>query len=198
MSPSENARPPERIVHPAVVLRRLRPADAPALHEAAVASHDELHRWMPWATDPPAESAQVEFAATSHREWDEGASFVYLMFDPADAAGERPIGTVGLHARIGPGALEIGYWVHSARTGRGLATTGAGLLTAAAFRLAGVERVEIHCDRANRASAAVPRKLGFRHQRTEDHAPEAPAETGRREIWVLDRAGLAAAPAAAY
>jgi len=31
-------------------------------------------------------------------------------------------GSIGLHGRIGPGALEIGYWVHRAWTRRGLAT----------------------------------------------------------------------------
>jgi len=35
------------------------------------------------------------------------------------------------------------------------------LLTDAAFQIPGIERVEIHHDKANVASSGVPRKLGF-------------------------------------
>jgi RimJ/RimL family protein N-acetyltransferase len=42
----------------------------------------------------------------------------------------------------------------------------------------------VHTDEANHASAAVPAKLGYRLDRIEDVPPVAPAETGRRQIWV--------------
>jgi RimJ/RimL family protein N-acetyltransferase len=48
-----------------------------------------------------------------------------------------------------------------------------------------VRRVEIHCDEANIASAAIPRKLGYRLDRIERRMPEAPGESGRLMIWVL-------------
>jgi RimJ/RimL family protein N-acetyltransferase len=49
--------------------------------------------------------------------------------------------------------------------------------------------VEIHCDEANVRSAAVPRRLGYRLDRVEDGDRTAPADTGRRMIWVLDGSG---------
>jgi RimJ/RimL family protein N-acetyltransferase len=52
----------------------------------------------------------------------------------------------------------------------------------------GVTRVEIHCDEANIASNAIPRKLGYRLDRIDDHEPEAPGERGRRLIWVRESA----------
>jgi len=48
--------------------------------------------------------------------------------------------------------------------------------------------VEIQCDEANTASAGVPRKLGYRLDRVENHEKEAPGERGRRMIWVCDPA----------
>ncbi len=57
--------------------------------------------------------------------------------------------------------LEIGYWIHPAFIGRGLATAAARLVTEAAFSVPGIDRVEIHHDRANEISGAIPRKLGF-------------------------------------
>ena len=39
-------------------------------------------------------------------------------------------------------------------------------MTVAAFGLPDVDRLEIHCDPANVASAAIPAKLGYRHRET--------------------------------
>ena len=54
--------------------------------------------------------------------------------------------------------------------------------------LSGVQRVEIHCDAANTASAAVARRLGYRLDRIEERRPQASARSGRLMIWVLDKA----------
>jgi RimJ/RimL family protein N-acetyltransferase len=97
---------------------------------------------------------------------------------------QRAVGSIGLHARIGAGALEIGYWIHSAFTGHGIATTCAGALTTAALALPDVTRVEIHCDEANVRSAAIPRRLGYRLARVEPAQITAPGEVGRDMIWV--------------
>ena len=45
--------------------------------------------------------------------------------------------------RIGPGAIELGYWVHVDFTGRGYATACARALTQAGLALSDVARVEI-------------------------------------------------------
>ena len=52
-----------------------------------------------------------------------------------------------------------------------------------------VEQVEIHCDEANGASAAVPRRLGYRLDRITDRDIQAPGERGREMIWVRRREG---------
>ena len=85
-----------------------------------------------------------------------------------------------------PRAAEIGYWVRSDRHNRGYATTAVGALTDAAFGgLADLERIEIHMDRANVASARVPEKLGYRFVRTERRDRLAVAHTGQG--YVLER-----------
>jgi RimJ/RimL family protein N-acetyltransferase len=61
--------------------------------------------------------------------------------------------------RIGPGAVELGYWVHVDFTGRGYATTCVRTLTQAGLALSGVTRVETCTDQANAISAAIPRRL---------------------------------------
>ena len=57
-------------------------------------------------------------------------------------------------------------------------------VTEAAAALADVDRVEIHTDEANERSAAIPRKLGYRLDRVDLRPPQAPAESGRLQIWI--------------
>ncbi|MBO0729615.1 MAG: GNAT family N-acetyltransferase, partial [Acidimicrobiaceae bacterium] len=96
-------------------------------------------------------------------------------------------GGCGLHHRIGPGGLEIGYWTHSSFLRTGVATSAARLLTEAAFARADVTRVEIHHDKANTASAGIPRKLGFQMVRETPDRADAPSELGVSWEWQLTR-----------
>ena len=96
-------------------------------------------------------------------------------------------GSCGLHRRIGPGALEIGYWVHAAFVRRGIASKAAALLTDAAFAIPDIERVEIHHDKANSASAGVPRRLGYRFVGEQRDEVTAPADSGIECVWRIER-----------
>ena len=100
-------------------------------------------------------------------------------------------------ARIGPGGLEIGYWVDGRQTRRRIATRSAALVTQAAFGMRAIERVEIHHDEANVASGGVPAALGFKRVGTFPRTPAgAPAETGRDVRWRLARGEFPDSPAA--
>jgi RimJ/RimL family protein N-acetyltransferase len=105
------------------------------------------------------------------------------------AAGNKDgalVGTIGLHRRTAEEVIEIGYWIAAGQTRRGYGTAAARAATSLAAALPGIRQVEIQCDEANVASAAIPRKLGYRLDRTEPHEPEAPGERGRRMIWIWD------------
>lgn len=178
-------RPPESIVpRPGLELRRHRVEDAPAVADGAGASLPALAAWLPWATADAADPArQRARLAQGDRRWDVGTDDDYVI-----VADDRVVGCMGLHPRLGPGAVEIGYWLRTDQTGRGLVTACAGALTGVALALAWIERVEIHCDQANERSAGVARRLGYRLDRVED-TPVAPGagwrETGRSMIWVF-------------
>jgi RimJ/RimL family protein N-acetyltransferase len=85
---------------------------------------------------------------------------------------------------VGDDGLEIGYWVDRNHTRRGYATAAARALTDVALGISGIERVEIHCDRGNVASQAVPRRLGYRLDRVDPVAKDAPGEIGQQMVWV--------------
>jgi ribosomal-protein-serine acetyltransferase len=164
-----------------VLLRRWRFADLDAACAAVLASLEHLRPWMPWAVDF-SRAGQAEFLAGSERDWESGTAFNYAMLLDGEIAG-----STGLMARIGPGGLEIGYWVGEAYTRRGLATAGAAALVRQAFALPGVDRVQIIHDELNVPSGAVPRKLGFTEieRRPLDQKP--PGGTGVGVVWELTR-----------
>ncbi|MCB9913898.1 MAG: GNAT family N-acetyltransferase [Planctomycetes bacterium] len=138
----------------------LGPGDAPGLRDALAETRAELLPWMPWAEAEPRPVAELLAQVLDWRDaFHAGRDFHYGIF--ARASG-RLIGVVGLHPRVGPGGLEIGYWVRHGETGRGVATEAAAAATRAAFRVLGAARVEIHVDGRNLASLRVPEKLGFR------------------------------------
>ena len=174
---------PEEIAVPPLVLRRWRLADAPSLLAAVERSLSELRLFMPWAMEEPT-LASVEAFLRGSWTPTPPETFGFGLFD----AGGEVVGAFGLHGRQGPGTLEIGYWVRSDRTRRGYATAATRALTEVSFEhFPQMNRVEIRCDPANVASAAIPSKLGYRLDRTDVVEIEAEAQTGKQQVWVLDR-----------
>jgi RimJ/RimL family protein N-acetyltransferase len=88
--------------------------------------------------------------------------------------------------------LEIGYWVHADHLRRGIATEAARALTEVAFGVDGIERVEIHHDRANVRSRAVPARLGFTFMGESPDGARAPAEDGIDCTWTITASEWAA------
>lgn len=182
---------PERLEDPdGLLLRRWEPADAEALGRAVAESADHLRPWMAWiAHEPVAVESRRAMIAEWEREWSTGGDVILGVF-----VDRRVAGGCGLHHRIGAGGLEIGYWIHSAFLRRGLATRTARALTDAAFGLPGIARVEIHHDKANQASAGVPRKLGFAWLGESPDKPAAPADVGIEWRWRMKKEGWREGP----
>jgi len=186
--------PPDRLTCGPARLRRWRRGDSASLLAARTASDEHLRAWMPWAQDPPTEQAVLAYLELTETDWRSGQGFHYALISLDN---DRDVlGSFSLVSRIGAGGLEIGYWVHLHHTGRGLATAAAAALTSAGFGLPDITHLEIHMDRENLASRAVPRKLGYTLVGTRDRDPTAPRDSGSDEIWRLTRADWPASSAA--
>jgi len=145
-------------------MRCYEPRDAPLLKEAIDSSLEHLRSFMQWAHNEPQTIEQkVELVKRFRSDFDTGESFTYAIF----AADESELlGGAGLEPRVGPGGLEIGYWVRASATRRGIATELAAALTRVGFEVCGADRVEIRIEPRNVASLGVPRKLGFTEEAT--------------------------------
>ena len=160
----EGAPPPYRIETERLVIRCYEPGDAALLKEALDSSLEHLRVWMPWADgEPEPVETKVLRMRQFRSQFDAGENFTYGIF----AADESEVlGGTGLHPRVGPGGLEIGYWIRESATRQGIATEASAALTRVGFEVCGADRIEIRIEPGNEASLGVPRKLGFLEEAT--------------------------------
>ena len=139
-----------------LVLRAPDAIDAAAIAEAINTSLPHLARFLEWATEPATVDGQAVRQAIAREAFDAGGDAMYTIFE-----GDEVVGAIGLHRRLGPDALEIGYWLRADAEGRGIMTAAVRRATRLAFDVDGAERVVIRCHPDNVRSAAIPERLGF-------------------------------------
>jgi RimJ/RimL family protein N-acetyltransferase len=146
------------------VIRCYEPRDAELLKKAIDSSVEHLRAWMPWADNEPETIAtKVTMLRQFRSQFDAGDNFTYGIFSADES---ELLGGTGLHPRIGPGGLEIGYWIRESATRRGYVTESSAALTRVGIELCGADRIEIRIEPGNAASLGVPRKLGFTEEAT--------------------------------
>lgn len=183
-------KPSEVLHHSGVGLRRWRVEEAGTMLGLVTESVDHLAPWMPWAIGYTAEHAE-EFVVRAQAEWESGKAFHYAIIAP----GGRVAGSAAMMARIGPGGLELGYWLHPDFVGLGIVRRAVTALVTEAFRI-GVVRLEIVHDVANVRSGAVPKALGFTEVgRCRPRESLAPGEAGLGVVWRLEAPGSLPLPA---
>jgi RimJ/RimL family protein N-acetyltransferase len=164
MTEQKITNPAYRIETERLVVRCYQPSDAQLLADSVAENIDHLKPWMPWAhNEPKALEEKVKGIKRFRGKFDLNQDFVYGIFNPEET---RLLGGTGLHTRLSASELEIGYWIHKDFINQGLVTESTSALIKVAFEIIHVHRIEIHCDPANLASAAIPRKLGFTHEGT--------------------------------
>jgi len=140
-----------------ISLRHPDEGDATDVTSAVRTSLPELMQWMPWA--------KAGFDSSHALSWirgetDPGAEpFVVVDTDGA------LIGTAGLHPFIEKDLrIELGYWIRTDRTGRGLASRATRLLARYAIEQRGARRVEIVMSVENEGSRRVAENAGAVHE----------------------------------
>jgi len=140
-----------------VQLRRHRFEDVDALHDAVIDSFSELSQWLSWCHPGYSRDETIERIRCRHESWEKNEEWSYLIVDEDD----QILGSCGLHHLDLKNAVgEIGYWVRTSATGRGVATSATRQLCHKAFHEFGLERVEIVVSVENQISLRVAEKTG--------------------------------------
>lgn len=143
-------------------VRPLTPQDADALYVAVRSSISELAGWLPWCTPQYSLQDSQTWVAHCQRAWAQRTEFPLGIFD---AASGTLLGGTGIN-HIDPvfHSGNLGYWVATPATGRGVARTAAALATGFAFAELALTRIEIIVLPQNLASQRVAEALGARRE----------------------------------
>ena len=133
--------------------------DERLLFEAAIESVQEVNPWLPWCHANYTLGEARDWIAVQEKNRRENREFHFAALDETG----RYVGGCGIN-RIDPEHrfANLGYWVRSSATGRGVATEAARLTAAWAFEHTRLDRLELVVATQNRASARVAEKLGAR------------------------------------
>ena len=169
---------------PRLTLRQWVEADATRQGVAVATSLEHLRPWMPWIeSEPLTRSQRVGLIRTWRADWEQGGDVVIGAF-----IGDVVIGSAGLHRRRGPrlsSRSAIGYT--STTRGRDMPPRFPPHSRRPRSTVPEIDHVEIHHDKANTASAGIPRRLGYTLIDETPNAVSAPAEVGIDCRWSMNR-----------
>jgi RimJ/RimL family protein N-acetyltransferase len=133
--------------------------DGAMVNAAIRESIEELRPWMPWAQQIPTVEQSEENVRHARIKFLERADMRLHIFHKA--TGEF-IGASGLH-RIDwvVKKFEIGYWIRTSQSGKGLMTEAVEGVTNFAINQLFANRLEIRCDANNIRSMRIAERLGF-------------------------------------
>ena len=175
---------PEVLATGSVQLRCWSPRFAEAMLIAIEESFVELEQWMDWAQEVPAVDGLQEVLRQGELDFHADRGWDYTIFD---AESDDVMGGVGLHRTEDPGKFEIGYWVRTSQTRRGVATLAARtVIGAASTCLDSARQIMLRMDQANLASVSVAQKLGFTLHAQVAQKIAAAGHTGSGFVWTLD------------
>jgi ribosomal-protein-serine acetyltransferase len=121
--------------------------------------HD-LTEWLPWAHQSYGRRDALIFLRDSISAWGEGRAYdfaIRFLGDPGRHLGNVSVWFTSKQSRIG----EVGYWIHSAETGKGIGTEATARIIQVAFEELEMHRVTLRIAVGNRPSERIAEKLGF-------------------------------------
>lgn len=150
---------PSEVTTERLILRIPRAGDGKLVNEGVLESIEELRPWMPWVTPTPDLDNSESYCRRAAMKFLAREQLNMIMF--LRNSGQFA-GAIGMHdiAWKVP-KFEIGYWLRTSLSGRGLMTEAVLALTDFAFQTLKAQRVEIRMDDRNARSWRVAERAGF-------------------------------------
>jgi RimJ/RimL family protein N-acetyltransferase len=153
---------PERFDGDGFILRSYEVTDGPLLSEAVNESYEHLRTWMPWAKPQQTLDESERLVRQFRGRYLLAEDFVLGIFSQDQT---RLLGGTGFHLREGPlstCSAEIGMFIRSSDSGKGLGTRVLSTLLEWGFSDWPWLRLAWRCDQRNAASVRVAEKVGLR------------------------------------
>jgi RimJ/RimL family protein N-acetyltransferase len=143
---------------PAIGIRRFRSEDVPLLFAAVRESVPEVAPWMPWCHPDYSMEESAAWVQSREEAWTGHIAFDFVIFEPDTGSF---LGSVGLNQlNAGNRFANLGYWVRTSATKRGIATAAVRMGAGFGFERLGLQRIEIVVAAGNTASLRVAEKAG--------------------------------------
>ena len=141
-----------------ILVRPVRLDDAEALYEAVRESIPEVSPWLPWCHENYAIDETREFLSSRVNPNQTEEAYSFGIFDQTS---QKFLGGVGINFinRVHQIA-NLGYWVRSSATGKGVASKATRLVAGFGFAELGLQRIEIIAAVSNIPSQRVAEKAG--------------------------------------
>ncbi len=145
------------VVSNEILLEQIRINDAETIFRAIDQNRSHLGRWLPFVEITKEIKDSESFINKIIAVRDETFNEVYTIWYKGDFAG-----IIGFNNtdRVNE-KTEIGYWLISEMTGKGIITRSCRLLIQLAFEKMGMNRITIRCAIGNIPSAKIPSGLNF-------------------------------------
>ena len=138
-------------------IRPYRADDAQALYEAARESIGDVFPWLAWCHPEYSMAEAAEWTSRKGGQASDGREFVFAVVGPNDeflgGCGVNQINSIHRFA-------NLGYWVRSSATGRGVARAAVRETAEFVFQNTDLIRLEIVCAVENRRSQRVAEGVG--------------------------------------
>ena len=152
---------PMPILTPRLLIRPKQVGDGAITSAAVAETWDELHKWMRWAENRDAFTAEAMEIRNRHVM----ASFILregIELIGIEAATGTAVIWCGLHDIDWQGRqCDTGWWVRKSAQGQGFATEAANALVRYAFGALGMRRIGLTHSGGNEASRRIAERLGF-------------------------------------
>lgn len=148
-----------------IYLRLPEERDVEELLRLIESNRDRLEEWMHWAHSTHTTEDLLQFVQRARRDFQKPTSMEMLIFERREI-----IGSCALKINEQDSYAEIGYWIGRAFAGRGIITECCRALIDYAFDELGLNRVQVRCAAGNTRSAAIAKRLGFKHEGTRRQA----------------------------
>jgi ribosomal-protein-serine acetyltransferase len=143
-----------------ILISRFYYEDIDKLYEAVKDSIPEVSEWLPWCHPYYSKQESIDWINLQTDAWEYGNEFSFKIVDPESG---KIIGGVGLNQIIKEHKVaNLGYWVRTGFTRKGIATSATILCAKFGFEDLGLNRIEIIAAIENFASIRVAKKAGAR------------------------------------
>jgi ribosomal-protein-serine acetyltransferase len=147
-----------RLTDGVIALRPYRASDIDSVCEAVRESIPELSVWMSWCQPDYSVEDTRTWVESQPDKWEKGAEYNFAI---SYNTGPLYLGGCGLNVVDRDcGVANLGYWVRTSRTNKGIATAATLLLAQFAFKKLNLNRVELTVAVDNQASLRVADKAG--------------------------------------